>query len=113
MTMSEAPMLVLAGVVGGLLGVLFYGGLWWTVQKGAVSEQPALWFFGSLMLRMGIVLTGFYLVSGGQWERLVLSLVGFVMARIVVTRLTRPSVAILASSSEAISHASYSGLQNG
>jgi hypothetical protein len=40
---------------------------------------------------MSIALAGFYFVSGGHWERLLLCLVGFVIARLVVTWLTRPS----------------------
>jgi F1F0 ATPase subunit 2 len=83
--MCEALTLVLSGVAGGMLGVLFFGGLWWTVRKGLSSQRPALWFFGSLLLRMSIVLAGFYLVGRGHWERLVLCLFGFVMARLVVT----------------------------
>ena len=84
--------LVLALVAGLVLGAIFFGGLWWTVRKGVSSQQPALWFFGSLLLRMSIALAGFYFVSGGHWERLLLCLLGFVMARLVVTWLTRPSV---------------------
>ena len=57
--------------------------------QGVSSQQPALWFFGSLLLRMGIVLTGFYFVSGGHWERLLVCLIGFVMARFIVMRFTR------------------------
>jgi len=34
-------------------------------------------------------LAGFYFVSGGHWERLLLCLLGFVIARVVVTWLTR------------------------
>lgn len=89
--MNEALLLALALSVGVVLGAAFFGGLWWTVRKGVSSEQPALWFLGSLLLRMGIALAGFYFVSGGHWERLVLCLVGFVMARLVVTWLTRSS----------------------
>jgi len=87
--MNEALTLVLALVTGVLLGAMFFGGLWWTVQKGVSSQRPALWFFGSLLLRMSIALAGFYFVSGGHWERLLLCLLGFVMARLIVTRLTR------------------------
>ena len=83
--------LVLALVAGLLLGAIFFGGLWWTVRKGVSSQQPALWFFGSLLLRMSIALAGFYFVWRGHWERLLLCLLGFVMARLVVTWLTRPS----------------------
>ena len=89
--MNETLTLVLAWVAGVVLGAIFFGGLWWTVRKGVSSKQPALWFFGSLLLRMSIVLAGFYFVSGGHWERLLLCLLGFVMARLVVTWLTRPS----------------------
>jgi F1F0 ATPase subunit 2 len=89
--MSDALFLVLAFVTGVLLGGIFFGGLWWTVCKGMSSKQPALWFFLSLLLRMGITLTGFFLVGRGHWERLVVCLIGFVIARLVVTWMTRPS----------------------
>ena len=89
--MSESLTLVLAWMAGVGLGALFFGGLWWTVRKGVSSETPVLWFFGSLLLRTGITLFGFYFVSGGHWERLLLCLLGFVMARLAVTRLTRPA----------------------
>ena len=88
--MNETLTLAVAWLAGGLLGAIFFGGLWWTVRKGVSSARPALWFLGSGLLRMGIVLAGFYFVSGGQWKRLVACLVGFVIARVVVTWLTRP-----------------------
>ncbi len=86
--MSETRTLVLAWVAGWPLGAMFFGGLWWTVRRGTASRQPALWLLGSLLLRMSLALAGFYLVSGADWQRLLLCLVGFVMARLVVTRLT-------------------------
>lgn len=90
--MNEALTLVLAWVAGVLLGAVFFGGLWWTVRKGVSSQRPALWFFGSLLLRVSIALAGFNLVSGGHWKRLLACLFGFVIARFLVTRLTRPPV---------------------
>jgi F1F0 ATPase subunit 2 len=87
--MNDTLSLVLALVTGVLLGAMFFGGLWWTVRKGVSSKRPALWFFGSLVLRMSIVLAGFYLVTGGHWERLLPCLLGFIIARFIVTRLTR------------------------
>lgn len=89
--MNEPLSLASALVTGVLLGAIFFGGLWWTVRQGVTSRQPALWFVGSLLLRMSIVLAGFYIVSDRHWERLLLCLLGFVMARLVVTWLTRPS----------------------
>ena len=88
--MNEFLTLSLALVSGLMLGALFFGGLWWTVQKGLSSKHPAFLFLGSLLVRTGIILVGFYFVSGNHWERLVLCLLGFVIARFIVTRLTRP-----------------------
>jgi len=90
--MDELVTLSLALMAGLLLGAIFFGGLWWTVQKGVLSKQPAIWFFGSLLLRMSIVLAGFYFVSNGHWERLLMCLIGCVIARFIVTWLTGPPV---------------------
>jgi len=88
--MNEALALLAAGLAGGLIGAIFFGGLWWTVRRGLSSKQPALWFLGSLVLRTGITLPGFYFVSNQHLERLLLCVFGFVMARVVVTQITRP-----------------------
>ncbi|MBU2572937.1 MAG: ATP synthase subunit I [Elusimicrobia bacterium] len=82
-TLSLIPVL-LAGV---LLGAMFFAGLWWTVRKGVGSGRPALWFFGSLLVRTGLTLAGFYFVARGHWERLLVCLLGFILARVIVTRL--------------------------
>ena len=88
--MNDILALALASLAGALLGAFFFGGLWWTVQKGVASERPALWFLGSLLLRTGMVLAGFYFVSQDHWSRFLACLAGFVIARvIVVKRLTR------------------------
>jgi len=103
--MNETLTLVLAWVAGGVLGTMFFGGLWWTIRKGVSSKQPALWLFGSLLLRMSIALAGFYFVSGGHWERLLACLLGFVLARLVVTWLTRSSGENQTRSTQEASHA--------
>lgn len=90
MTMSETLTLALALAAGVGLGTVFFGGLWWTVRKGVSSKSPALWFLGSLLLRAGIVIAGFYFVSAGHWHRLLLCLMGFAIAHMVVTGLSGP-----------------------
>lgn len=90
--MNNVLFLVLALVAGLLLGAIFFGGLWWTVRKGVFSKSPALWFLGSMVLRMGIVLAGFYFIGCGDWQRLVVCLLGFIIARIIVMRLTRTPI---------------------
>jgi F1F0 ATPase subunit 2 len=91
--MSDVQSLAPALVAGALLGVFFFGGLWWTVRKGLTSESPALWFLGSMLLRTGVILAGIYFVSQGHWSRLAACLLGFLLARVmVVRRLARPPV---------------------
>jgi len=84
--MADARALILATFVGCVLGATFFGGLWWTIRKGVSSNQPALWFAGSLILRTAITLTGFYYATRGDWRRALLCLAGFALGRIVVTR---------------------------
>lgn len=87
--MNEILSLAPALVAGMLLGAMFFGGLWWTVRKGMSSTRPARWFFSSLLLRTSLTLAGFYVVSDGHWEKLLVCLLGFTIARLIVTRLTR------------------------
>jgi len=106
--MSETIQLALAFsgalLAGLLLGAIFFGGLWWTVQKGVSARQPVLWFSLSLLLRVSITLAGFYFVGGSDWKRLLVCLGGFIIARLIVIRLTGKSVADNANIGEA-SHA--------
>ena len=86
--MNETVTLVSAGVAGLLLGGFFFGGLWWTVRKGMSAKRPALLFMVSLVLRTAVTVAGLYVVGGGHWQRLLVCLLGFVIARFMVTRLT-------------------------
>ena len=81
--------IVLAFIAGIALGTLFFGGLWITVKKAVASNYAALWFLGSSLLRTGLVLTGFYYVAQGSWQRLLISVLGFIAARFLVIWLTK------------------------
>ncbi len=87
--MNEPVSLVAAVVAGILLGGMFFGGLWWTVRQGLSSQRAALWFLGSLLLRLSLVLVGFYFVLGDSWQRLLAGLLGFTVSRPIVTRFIR------------------------
>jgi F1F0 ATPase subunit 2 len=89
--MNDLFVLVLALAAGLLLGAFFFGGLWWTVIRGLASPQPALWFLGSMVARMGVLLAGFILVGRDDWRRWAMCLLGTVLARLVVKRLTQPA----------------------
>ena len=91
---------------GAVIGAIFFGGLWWTVRRGVSSDRPAIWFLGSWLVRMGIALAGFYFVSGGHWDRLLACLVGFVVARFLVTWFAGPPVEVNRAASQEAGHAS-------
>jgi F1F0 ATPase subunit 2 len=86
--MNSSLMLPLSALAGGLLGLFFFGGLWWTLRRAFVSPRPALLVGGSMLLRMGFTASGFVLVAAGNWQRLVACLLGFLFARWLVVRLT-------------------------
>jgi F1F0 ATPase subunit 2 len=87
--MKESSILTLALLAGLLLGTIFYGGLWWTVRSTVSSRSAGAWLIGSFLLRAIIALGGFYFVSRGDWRSLLACFLGFLVARIVVTRVTR------------------------
>ena len=57
-------------IAGLLLGAFFFGGLWWTVQKGLTSNNPVLWFYGSTLLRTSFAVAGFYLTAARRLAKI-------------------------------------------
>jgi F1F0 ATPase subunit 2 len=101
MAMNETLPLILAGAAGLAIGAAFFGGLLWTVRMALSSPRPALWIFTSLLVRVGLALAVFYIVSGSHWQRLLACLLGFAGARLLVTHLSRGPTGPRAASSPA------------
>ena len=81
------PAWIVGAVASGFaFGALYFGGLWLTVRSVPTMQQPAFWFLVSYVLRISVVLAGFYVVMGGRWERLVACMVGFFLARTLLIR---------------------------
>ena len=81
--------MILAFIGGLLLGTIFFGGLWLTVRKLVISKIPAILFLGSFLLRVSITLIGFYYISSGSWQRLLICVAGFITARYSVIYFTK------------------------
>lgn len=90
--MNEATYLLVALVAGTTIGVVFFVGLWWTIRRALSSRSPAALFLASLLLRTLVAVSGFYLVSRGDWRRLLACMGGFFIARVVAMRLARPPI---------------------
>lgn len=86
--MNEIISLLPALFAGVVLGVVFFGGLWLTVEYGLRSKQPGLIFVGSFIIRMAIMLLGFYYVGVSNWLEILICMLGFLVTKFVITRIT-------------------------
>ncbi len=83
--MSPTVQLAAAAFVGLLLGIGYFGGLWWTVRQLPRVRRAGRFYFGSLVLRLSAVLTVFYLLLTIQgWPSLAACLLGLVVSRLVL-----------------------------
>lgn len=87
--MNEFLNLTVAASVGVLVGLIFFGGLWFTTQQIATCRYPALWLPLSFLARTAIVLGAFYWVGKGQFSSMAACLVGFVISRVIIFHFTR------------------------
>ena len=87
--MTDWPLYLISFIVGIALGIAFYGGLWLTVRKAMSSSRPAIWFIASLLIRSALVISGLYWATGQQWQRLLVSLSGFILSRVLILYVTK------------------------
>lgn len=87
--MNETMSMIVAFVAGIALGIVFFGGLWFTVKKAVHAKNPAIWIVISFILRISIILLGFYVIGFDHWQHLLLCLLGFIVARFMVIHFTK------------------------
>ncbi len=90
---SMAWLLPIAGgfTVGVGLGLIYFLGLLITIRQLPHLRQFGLLMMTSLVLRLGLVLTGFYFLMGvAGWQGLLAALLGFTLVRLVFSRHLRP-----------------------
>ncbi|MCB0665531.1 MAG: hypothetical protein KDC80_06900 [Saprospiraceae bacterium] len=80
---------IFIAIAGILLGVFFYGGLYFTTIRGLSAKHPVLWFIGSAFIRTTITLSVLYLIAGSDWKKMVICLIGFVASRPMMMKLTK------------------------
>ena len=78
--------LLISFIVGAAIGGMYFAGLWETVRKLPDVEKPVRRIALSYALRMTLVLSGFYFVMQGEWERLAAAMVGFLLMRELLLR---------------------------
>lgn len=87
--MTDWALYLLSFIAGLALGIVFFGGLWLTVHKAMSSKRPAIWFIASLLIRSALVIGGLYFATGQQWQRILVSLAGFILSRVLVFYVTK------------------------
>lgn len=75
---------------GWLLGIFFFGGLWWTVNKAIAAKKPGFWFIGSFLFRTSITVFGFYYLSQESWQAVIFGILGFLIGRYLILHSTKP-----------------------
>ena len=68
------------------VGMFFYGGLWYTVNRLATSRYRAMLLIASFGIRTLVVLSGFLLLIERRWDYALLYLIGFTFGRIIVMK---------------------------
>jgi F1F0 ATPase subunit 2 len=88
---TGVPTLILALAAGMVIGLFYFGGLLWTLERLPQSKNPSLLMLGSFMFRTGTATVCFYIIMGNRWERVAVSLLGFVVVRMVLVRRLKPA----------------------
>lgn len=80
--------IVISVVSGCLLGIIYFGGLWYTVKR--IPDLPGrkmyVLIISSFIVRTFFVLLGFYFLLSFHWAYLLLAFLAFILTRQVVLR---------------------------
>ena len=77
---------VLSALAGMLLAFGFFAGLWWTVNRILTSPSPHLLVGGSFLIRMAIVLMGFWYIAREGWQQLLVAAGSFLLMRFLLIK---------------------------
>jgi F1F0 ATPase subunit 2 len=72
------------------LGIFYFTCLWFTVQHLTRTQHPVLLIVSSGVARLSVALLAFYFLIGGHWERIIIALLGFLLARTLLIARWRP-----------------------
>ncbi|MBK9578119.1 MAG: ATP synthase subunit I [Fibrobacteres bacterium] len=86
--MDPSPHHLWAFAVGAATGIVFHGGIWWTIHEVPGKANPGWWFAASTVVRTVVSVAGFRPFVDGNWRTVVLCLVGFLAARGAATWVT-------------------------
>jgi len=77
----------LAFLWGAFLGLVYFGGLWLTLKRVLGKRRFRRWLAASFVIRQAAVLVGFWLVLRMDSVSFFCTLAGFLLVRLVLTRI--------------------------
>lgn len=86
MTLIDAVMVFVAGLI---VGLLYFGGLLWTVQRLGKSKHPFVFYLTSFAARLSLVAACVLFVLQVGSVHLLVAIAGFFVARVFLVCLTR------------------------
>jgi len=81
--------------VGFAVGIVYFLGLWLTLSRYTGKERFGSKLFVSFLIRLALAISVFYFFMQDDWQRLILLLIGFLIARqMMIRRLREPAPSI-------------------
>lgn len=82
-----SPIAVISSIAAGIiLGLFFYGGLWFTVRRLPTTGHPVLLTLGSFWIRLVVVLAAFVFLTRAGVSYVTLAMASFILGRLAVSR---------------------------
>ncbi len=88
--MSIPIQLIIQCVAGTIIGALYFGGLWLTLNKLTEKKRWGLWLGVSFLVRTTLAVTAFWFLGAGDWRRLLALATGFTIVRFLSVKQIRP-----------------------
>jgi F1F0 ATPase subunit 2 len=90
---------MVGAIVGAVAGLVFFGGLRWTVSRLETARRPVVLVTSSLLIRVAVVAGALVVFSDGRLARVLAGLGGLLVARTVMVSATRRELATMEATS--------------
>lgn len=70
--------------IGLFLGILYFGGLYFSTKRFNNVKNPALFMILSFILRMGILIGGLYYLSKSGYKNIIIGFIAVMLVRFVI-----------------------------
>lgn len=69
---------------GFLIGIVYFGGLYYSTRKFKDVKNPAIFMFLSFIIRMAVLIAGFYYLAKIDYKNVLIGLIGVILVRFIM-----------------------------